>query len=620
MVQPVFEDSTVALSSCFICGVLFFVELYRLKGDVNKASQYVAMFHHVVSTLLAAAVIIMNWDSLWTMASYGHNTDYPLVNVLQHFNIGYFTYDLAHVVTWDRKFLGHHIVALTGFLSSDYANVFGLGNAVNTFITELGSIMYNYYNTKRSTKTYTIFVIAYSISRIFLLTWSLRIIWQAVHPPSNYDYPAWAPYAMVILQTSIFVINFKFLLTHIRKLYKILTGQKPAPRPLNERATHTSGMQHQEQMANDEDDDELLSVSDNENAAIPKRILRNRNHGVALGVAMIIALGVIILNWNALMTDNASYAYNSEHPLVNTLQYFNIGYFLYDSIHVLSWDRKFIPHHAVALAGFGLSDVANVFGLANAVNTFIAELGSVMYNYYNSHKSTKTYIVFVAAYSISRFIFLAYSVLVLYQAVHPPRDAQYPWWAPAVMISLQLMLFVVNVKFLLTHWYKLKKVLHKEKQRSAKVQLEVSESATDEAVSADEEKDVGEGAVARARNVPVIGFSFSRMMTAGGLVPVVDALLAEVGLLLREHYYLNRSFSNYLRLIILSALSRTVLIVWSIITISQVLIPEDNWVSWYFPIGSFISQFSITCINIYFVFHLCQKFNKRVKEWKAKGS
>mmetsp|Transcript_5701 Transcript_5701/g.4883 ORF Transcript_5701/g.4883 Transcript_5701/m.4883 type:complete len:120 (+) Transcript_5701:236-595(+) len=51
--------------------------------------------------------------------------------------------------------------------------------------------------------------------------------------------------------------------------------------------------------------------------------------------------------------------------------------------------------------------------------------------------------------------------------------------------------------------------------------------------------------------VSILGFSFSRMMTAGGLVPVVDALLAEVGLLLREHYYLNRSFSNYLRLIIL---------------------------------------------------------------------
>lgn len=71
MVQPVFEDSTVALSSCFLCGVLFFAEFYRLKGDVNKASQYVAMFHHVVSTVLAAAVIIINWDSLWTLASFG---------------------------------------------------------------------------------------------------------------------------------------------------------------------------------------------------------------------------------------------------------------------------------------------------------------------------------------------------------------------------------------------------------------------------------------------------------------------------------------------------------------------------------------------------------------------
>ncbi|EER14413.1 hypothetical protein Pmar_PMAR021166 [Perkinsus marinus ATCC 50983] len=288
MVQPVFEDSTVALSSCFLCGVLFFAEFYRLKGDVNKASQYVAMFHHVVSTVLAAAVIIINWDSLWTLASFGYNTDYSLVNILQHFNIGYFTYDLAHVLTWDRKFLGHHVVAIAGFLTSDVANVFGLANAVNTFITELGSIMYNYYNTRRSTTTYTVFVVAYSISRAFLLTWSFRVLWQATHPPADYVYPFWAPYAMVILQSSIFIINFKFQLTHLRKLYRILSGQKAAPKPV--KSTETELQSGGEAVNNNkEEEEEEESISDDENPAIPKRILRNRANGVALGETTTVA-------------------------------------------------------------------------------------------------------------------------------------------------------------------------------------------------------------------------------------------------------------------------------------------------------------------------------------------
>ncbi|KAF4722265.1 hypothetical protein FOZ63_020500, partial [Perkinsus olseni] len=347
--RPVFEDSTVALSSCFLCGVLFFVELYRLKGDVNKASQYVAMFHHVVSMVLAAGVIIINWDSFWTMASFGHNTDYPLVNVLQHFNIGYFTYDLAHVVTWDRKFLGHHIVAIAGFLLSDVANVFGLANAMNTFITELGSIMYNYYNTRRSTLTYTIFVVAYSISRLFFLFWSTCILWQAAHPPAGSEYPAWAPYAMVILQSSLFVINCKFLLTHVRKLYRILTGQKAAPRPLKE----TAKIGEEEQPRREMEEESLsssfyhLSWFSPGNSSLdgkkpptePARMFTDDPTGVVTSfflcgsvfmfylyqngsvrkscdlasmfhhvTAMVIALGVIITNWNELVTTNASYA------------------------------------------------------------------------------------------------------------------------------------------------------------------------------------------------------------------------------------------------------------------------------------------------------------------------
>lgn len=125
-----------------------------------------------------------------------------------------------------------------------------------------------------------------------------------------------------------------------------------------------------------------------------------------------------------------------------------------------------------------------------------------MYNYYNSHKSTKTYIVFVAAYSVSRLVFLAYSVLVFYQALTPPLESVYPWWAPLVMISLQAMLFVVNLKFLLTHCRKLRGILRKQREETGgKCQRKAATTTTvaEECVISDDEKMTGES------KVPVIG-------------------------------------------------------------------------------------------------------------------
>ena len=37
------------------------------------------------------------------------------------------------------------------------------------------------------------------------------------------------------------------------------------------------------------------------------------------------------------------------------------------------WDQKFMEHHLIAIAGYATSELANVFGLANAVNTWITE-------------------------------------------------------------------------------------------------------------------------------------------------------------------------------------------------------------------------------------------------------
>ena len=40
------------------------------------------------------------------------------------------------------------------------------------------------------------------------------------------------------------------------------------------------------------------------------------------------------------------------------------------------WDQKFLEHHFIAIAGYASSEIANVFGLANAVNTWITEVRS----------------------------------------------------------------------------------------------------------------------------------------------------------------------------------------------------------------------------------------------------
>jgi hypothetical protein len=143
-----------------------------------------------------------------------------------------------------------------------------------------------------------------------------------------------------------------------------------------------------------------------------------------------------------------------------------MGYFLYDSIHVVVWDQKFILHHAIALLGFSVSDYTNVFGLANAVNIFITEIGSMMYNWYNKNKTTENYIIFVTGYSISRLIFLLWSLSVLYQCWYYRGTNTYVWWIPHVASALQLLLLSVNAAFLTTHIRKLRAILLKNNKEA----------------------------------------------------------------------------------------------------------------------------------------------------------
>lgn len=101
----------------------------------------------------------------------------------------------------------------------------------------------------------------------------------------------------------------------------------------------------------------------------------------------------------------------------------------------------------------------NTFALANAVNILVAESGSIMYNYYNAHKSLNHYVVFVLVYGISRLLFSLWSLSVLYQAWFPFEGAVYPFWAPYVITILQLTLLAVNFTFLMTHVRKLNRKL-----------------------------------------------------------------------------------------------------------------------------------------------------------------
>merc|ERR1712217_92739 len=172
--------------------------------------------------------LVAHWqyrDRVPDDAAFGHNNEFPYAVLLQHFNLGYFFYDIVHVAVWDQKFMLHHLVAIAGYGTSEVANVFGLANAVNTWITELGSLMYSTYLVVRAEWTYVAFVLLYSASRAYFAFWSLSVLRQVARALSSSgtpapSYPAWAPYCAATLQVSLLAINILFLTTHWQKLLK----------------------------------------------------------------------------------------------------------------------------------------------------------------------------------------------------------------------------------------------------------------------------------------------------------------------------------------------------------------------------------------------------------------
>jgi hypothetical protein len=172
-------------------------------------------------------------------------------------------------------------------------------------------------------------------------------------------------------------------------------------------------------------------------------------------IVVLLASICLALNQDWVLRD-AVLSESSRFALVNTIQWINLGYFLYDSVHAVVWEHAFIVHHAVALIGFGVSDKAGVGGLSNAVNTLIAETGSIAYNIYNKNPSKRNYIRFVFVYAFSRLVFVAWSVNVFLQV---RGHLSWSLSLPVFALSLQIVVVLVNFHFLAVHILKLRRIL-----------------------------------------------------------------------------------------------------------------------------------------------------------------
>jgi len=206
--------------------------LNRFGGNtVEDACSKVSFLHHFIAMVLGLWAHVSYRDSMDESAAFGQNHEFPLAVVLQHFNIGYFLYDTIHVSVWDQRFLIHHIIAIAGYSTSELSNVFALANSVNTWITEVGSILYSAYLIVKSPSAYVVFVVIYTASRLLFLLFSLQVLGQVRRFLSGEDVPvawslapAWAPYCAATLQVMLLCVNVMFVLVHWKKLAKTWFG------------------------------------------------------------------------------------------------------------------------------------------------------------------------------------------------------------------------------------------------------------------------------------------------------------------------------------------------------------------------------------------------------------
>jgi len=175
---------------------------------------------------------------------------------------------------------------------------------------------------------------------------------------------------------------------------------------------------------------------------------------------LVVALALLTIyeNWERILKDSAL-SLSQRFYLVNTIQRINIGYFVYDSVNAVVWEHNFIIHHAVALLGFGISDFSGRGGLGNSVNTLIAEIGSIAYNFYNKNKSPRNYVVFVVAYTSTRIVFMIWTWIVLKQLCGMDSYERNLLLLRCFISVFQTLLVIVNLHFLSVHLRKLRRVI-----------------------------------------------------------------------------------------------------------------------------------------------------------------
>lgn len=214
----------VIFGSFLICSFIF---LYNFVTSKEKriAAEIASLAHHVFVVILSVVAIIKNYKDIADNSAISITNEFSLCNTIQYVNIGYFLYDSLNAITWEHNFIIHHAIALSGFLLSDYYGRGGLGNAVNTFIAEIGSIMYNIYNKNKSTSNYVRFVVIYTITRIIFLYWTFLVYRQLLDGLKEEPHVKVFIYSVVAFQSLLVIVNIHFLSVHLRKLNKIMGGK-----------------------------------------------------------------------------------------------------------------------------------------------------------------------------------------------------------------------------------------------------------------------------------------------------------------------------------------------------------------------------------------------------------
>lgn len=179
------------------------------------------------------------------------------------------------------------------------------------------------------------------------------------------------------------------------------------------------------------------------------------------GIVTVIGVIVAFMNRDFLFGNESVMGSNDQFVGATELQHINIGYFLYDTLHAVIWDYDFIAHHAICLIGFFMSEYTGCYALSNAVNTAVAESGSLMYNQYNKNKTLANLKLFVACYSVSRTLFTFWSFFVVYKSFNYSGEHVYPAWTPYAGTFLQLAILGVNMYFIYVHVSTLRERLKK---------------------------------------------------------------------------------------------------------------------------------------------------------------